>query len=760
MIYRQLELGDLEQVCGVIAGIRNQYGRLHGVLHLAGQMRDNLLVHKPAAEIAGVLEPKVQGTWHLDQALGGEELDFFVMFSSVSGVVGNPRSADYAAANAFMDRYAEYRNGLVAKGERRGRTRSICWPLWQAGGMELEQDALDRLEQATGMRPMRTEVGLEAFYRSLALPYEQILVVAGELSRIRAFYLTPEAAEPANGTVLVAKGEEPALATHGAVSLEELEKQLQAILASVLKVKPSLIAEDQAFVELGLDSFLGTELVQAINRRYGTALSNITVFDYPTIRDLALLLSKTVVSLPVSEQPAAVRTQPVRTAPIAASEPASVSDDRIAIIGMSGRYPQAGNLNQYWSNLEAGRNSIQEVPASRWSVERYYDATGVVEGKTNSRWMGVLEDMECFDPLFFRISPQEADLIDPHHRLFLEESYKAFEDAGYAGGSLGNRRCGVYLGISGNEYAQLLSRRGVVSAPVTSNHTAIAAARIAYYLNLKGPALSVDTACSSSLVAIHLACQSLLRGETEMALAGGVTLWLSAEPYVSMSQAGMLSPVGQCKAFDNSADGIVVSEGVGAVVLKRLKDAEADGDCIYGVILGSGVNQDGRTNGITAPSVQSQIELERSVYARHGIDPATISYVETHGTGTRLGDPIELEALATVFAENCSEQNWCALGSVKSNIGHTVSSAGVASVHKVLLSLKHRTLVPSLHVSQENTQFDFEHSPFYISRQTKSWEVPAGMPRRAAVSSFGFQRDQCAPGAGGVCRPVAPQPWS
>jgi bacillaene polyketide synthase PksL/BaeL len=413
-------------------------------------------------------------------------------------------------------------------------------------------------------------------------------------------------------------------------------------------------------------------------------------------------------------------------------------DDKIAIVGMSGRYPQANNLQEYWANLVEGRNSIVEAPASRWDVNRYYDPDRAKKDKTYSRWLGALDDIDCFDPLFFRISPHEAEHMDPQHRLFLQESYKAFEDAGYSSNSLSNKKCGVYLGITTSEYMSLLLRNGVVSAPVTSNSYAIAAARIAYYLNLKGPAIAVDTACSSSLVAIHLASQALSSREIDMALAGGVSLWLTPESYIAMSQAGMFSPAGQCKTFDDTADGIVNGEGVGVLVLKRLRDAQEDNDFIYGVILGSGINQDGKTNGITAPSVNSQIELEREIYARHKINPDTIGYVEAHGTGTRLGDPIELEALATVFNEKTTRKNYCGLGSVKSNIGHTTAAAGVAGVQKVLLSMRHRTLVPSLNVTKETSRFDFKNSPFYIVREKQTWDVAPGSLRRAAVSSFGF----------------------
>ncbi|WP_257389459.1 type I polyketide synthase, partial [Tahibacter caeni] len=416
----------------------------------------------------------------------------------------------------------------------------------------------------------------------------------------------------------------------------------------------------------------------------------------------------------------------------------AAADERIAIVGMSGRYPQADDLEQFWDNLVNGRNAIVEVPAGRWDADAYYDRHPRSPDKMVSRWVGAMNDIDCFDPLFFRISPEEAQYMDPQHRLFLQESYRAFEDAGYAVQTLSNRRCGVYLGISMNEYAALLAQRGVRAAPVTGNSYSIAAARIAYYLNLKGPAISVDTACSSSLVALHLACQALRSGEVDMALAGGVSLWLLPESYLSMNQAGMLSPSGQCKAFDDGADGIVMGDGVGALVLKRLSDAEADGDVIHGVIIGSGTNQDGRTNGITAPSVVSQIELERSVYERYGIDPATISYVEAHGTGTRLGDPIELQALATVFRERTARKHFCALASVKSNIGHTSSAAGVAGVQKVLLSLRHRTLAPTLHVSRENSHFDFANSPFYVNRSARAWDGAGDAPRRACVNSFGY----------------------
>lgn len=409
--------------------------------------------------------------------------------------------------------------------------------------------------------------------------------------------------------------------------------------------------------------------------------------------------------------------------------------EAVAIIGMSGRYPEADNLDAYWSNLAAGRDSIREIPPSRWDVASYYQPYPGEEGKIYCKWLGMLDDVDCFDPLFFHIAPSEAETMDPQQRLFLQEAYQAFADAGYTPEVLNGQRCGVYLGIMANEYYRMLCERKYGLTDLTGNYASIASARIAYFLNLKGPAISVDTACSSSLVAINLACQALLNGEIDMALAGGVTLYLTPKPYIEMCAAGMLSPEGRCKAFDQSSDGMVPGEGVGAVVLKRLQDAEADQDLIHGVIIGFGMNQDGKTNGLTAPSMKSQVALERSTYRKFNIDPSTISYAEMHGTGTRLGDPIELKALSTAFREKTDKKQFCAIGSVKSNIGHTSAAAGVAGVHKVLLCMRHQQLVPTLHFKEPNEHFDLENSPFYVNTRTQPWDAA---PRRACVSSFGF----------------------
>ncbi|MGE4049365.1 MAG: beta-ketoacyl synthase N-terminal-like domain-containing protein, partial [Acetobacteraceae bacterium] len=411
---------------------------------------------------------------------------------------------------------------------------------------------------------------------------------------------------------------------------------------------------------------------------------------------------------------------PARDAPPAASRD-------IAVIGMAGRFGDRPDLDAFWRMLEAGEDCLVEMPARRWPV---------LSGPR--RFGGFLPDEDQFDPLFFRISPTEAAMMDPQQRLFLEVSYHALEDAGYAERALSGTRCGVFAGAGAGDYAQRFRDAGLQSSALglMGNVTSILAARISYFLNLKGPGVALDTACSSSLVAVHLACESLLSGTCDMALAGGVAVISTPQFLGAMTDGGMLSPNDRCAAFDAAADGFVCGEGAGVVVLKRLDDALRDGDVVHGVIRGSGINQDGRTNGITAPSAPSQAALEEAVYRRAGIDPATISYVETHGTGTPLGDPIEIEALTSSFRRFTDRTGFCAIGSAKANLGHALTAAGIAGLLKVLLMLRHRRIPPMAGFTSPNPRIDFDASPFTVPTAAAAWD--AAGPRRAAVSSFGF----------------------
>lgn len=411
--------------------------------------------------------------------------------------------------------------------------------------------------------------------------------------------------------------------------------------------------------------------------------------------------------------------------------------ERVAIVGLSGKFPGAADANEFWQNIKNGVDSVTEIPENRWSIKDHYDQDRTAPEKTYSKWQGLIDDIEYFDPLFFNLSPREASYIDPQQRLFLEECWKTFEDAGFVPEEVMGTKCGVYVGAGEGDYIKRLKNETTMPYTLIGNSSAILSARISYLLNLKGPSMSINTACSGSLVAIHLAIQSILSGECKMALAGGVYLQTSEDLHIQTSKAGMLSEDGRCKAFDQSGNGFVPAEGVGVVLLKKLSEAERDGDHIYAVIKGSAINQDGSTNGITAPSAESQRNLEIGCYQNFGINPEEISYVECHGTGTKLGDPIEIDALTGSFNQFTKAKQFCAIGSVKTNIGHALSAAGVAGVIKVLMAMKHGQLVPSLHFQTPNKHINFTDSPFYVNTELKEWK-PVNGKRIAAISSFGF----------------------
>ena len=347
-----------------------------------------------------------------------------------------------------------------------------------------------------------------------------------------------------------------------------------------------------------------------------------------------------------------------------------------------------------------------------------------------------IESFDRFDPVFFGISGLEATYMDPQQRLFLEEAWKALEHAGHAGADMQGRRCGVFVGCSAGDYQELFKSQPPGQA-FWGNTASLIPARIAYFLDLKGPAIAIDTACSSSLVALGLACQSLWSGECEMALAGGVFIQCTERFLRYADAAQMLSPSGRCAAFGGDADGIVPGEAVASVLLRPLSAALADGDTIHGLIVASGTNQDGATNGITAPSGVSQERLLREVYGNFGIDIRSIGFVEAHGTGTRLGDPIEFDALARVYSAGGAAHAGCLLGSVKSNLGHATTAAGITSLIKTIAALKAGIVPPTLHVGDGNPMISMSDAPFRLNTTAEAWPTTGG-PRRAAISSFGF----------------------
>ena len=415
--------------------------------------------------------------------------------------------------------------------------------------------------------------------------------------------------------------------------------------------------------------------------------------------------------------------------------------DRFAIIGYAARLPGAADADAYWDVLHAGLDTVSEIPSDRWDVEDFFDTDAGAPGKVVTRRAGFVDDVTGFDAPFFGVSAREARLMDPQHRLLLETAWRAVEHSGTAPTALANTQTGVFIGLSTHDYL------GMASSELTYNEVeaylaigtsgAAGAGRISYRLGLHGPAVTVDTACSSSLVAIHQACQALLLGECDMALAGGANVLLSPATMITFSQSRMLAPDGRCKTFDAAADGYVRGEGCGIIAIKRLADAVRDGDRIRAVIRGSAVNQDGASGGLTVPNGVAQQRVIAEALERAGLAPGEVGYLEAHGTGTSLGDPIEVQAAAAAFGKGRDADRPLLIGSAKTNIGHLEAAAGIAGVLKVVLALEHQELPKHLHFHNPSPHIPWDRIPVRVVDEATAWER-GERPRIAGVSSFGF----------------------
>ncbi|MDM8520556.1 SDR family NAD(P)-dependent oxidoreductase [Anaerolineales bacterium HSG6] len=540
----------------------------------------------------------------------------------------------------------------------------------------------------------------------------------------------------------------------------ELEMQLLALWQTTLQQDDLGVTDN--FFDLGGDSLLLTQIYQQLPQLlpaedHAPKLSMVDLFRYPTIRALTQHLSGSAGIGSAGILPATARNADTRSARILPASARSANtrsarilpastDQNIAIIGLSGRFPGASTLDQFWENLSHGVESITHFSDTELQTAGIDPA--LINQPNYIKAGGVLPDIDQFDAAFFGISPQEAEILDPQIRLFMECAWEALEHAGcnphtFAG------QIGVYAGAGMNTYLlHLADQLPAIDAThftssvrayqaMLANDKDFLATRVAYKLNLNGPAMTIQTACSTSLVAVHVARQALLNGECDVALAGGVAVRIPHQAGYLYQEGLIFSPDGHCRAFDAQANGMVLGNGAGVVVLKRLADALADGDVIQAIIKGSAVNNDGAAKvGYTAPSVEGQQRVIAQALANAGLTPAHISYIETHGTGTRLGDSIEVAALKAVFQE-VDHDNRCALGAVKTNIGHLDIASGIAGLIKTVLALKYKQLPPTLHYQTPNPQLELEDSPFYLSNQLQPWPS-ADLPRRAGVSSFGI----------------------
>ncbi|RBM21201.1 type I polyketide synthase, partial [Streptomyces sp. PT12] len=716
-----------------LATLVDEVPGITAVVHTAGVAPMVPLVDTTPEDFAATLAAKVAGTRNLHELIPGP-LDAFVLFSSNAGVWGSGGQGAYAAANAYLDAFAEWRRaqGLAAT--------SVAWGAWAGGGIASLGDAEENLRRR-GVRAMAPELAMRALQD--AIDHDETFVAVADVdweTFLPAFTVArhrpliadiPEVVALLDADADAADDEplselaqrvagRPADEQHRLV-LDVVRAQAAAVLghASAEAVTPA-----RAFKELGFDSLTAVDLRNRLSAATGLRLPATLAFDYPTAEGLATYL----------------RGELLGTADDARQAPTAVaSDEPLAIVGMTCRYPGGvASPEDLWQLVLDGVDAVTEFPDDRgWDIARLYDPDPNRPGTTHVREGAFVDDVAAFDPAFFGISPREATAMDPQQRILLETVWEAFERAGLTPDTVRGSQTGVFVGASGSDYATL-----VQPSEGTEGHLAMGSAsgavsgRVSYTFGLEGPAVTVDTACSSSLVALHLAAQSLRQGECSLALAAGTMIMSRPHQFVEFGTLGALSADGRCRAFGAEADGTGWGEGVGVLVLERLSDAQRNGHRILAVVRGSAVNQDGASNGLTAPNGPAQQRVIRAALANAGLAPSDIDVVEAHGTGTRLGDPIEAQALLATYGQDRDDQRPLWLGSLKSNIGHLQAAAGVAGVIKMVMAMRHGIMPRTLHADDPTPHVDWTAGAVSLLVEQRPWERGAA-PRRAGVSAFG-----------------------
>ncbi|MEU7909385.1 type I polyketide synthase, partial [Actinoplanes sp. NPDC049118] len=709
---------------------------LTAVVHAAGIGDAASLADTDLGLLERMIAGKALGARHLDELLGDTPLDAFVLFSSNAGLLGGGGQGAYAAANAALD-------ALAAARRARGLTAtSIAWGLW-AGGSGLGDARDEQYVLRRGLRPMDPETAVAALVRAVGQGDTSVAVadvdwerfaaaftsgrsrpLIGDLPEVRAALARSEAPAETTAPALAGRLAGIAPADRHAVVLDLVRAQAATILGHA---GADGIEAHRAFKELGFDSLTAVEMRNRLSAATGVRLPATLVFDHPTASAVADFLLAEVFGGGAGE-----------SAPVAAGRP--VDDEPIVIVGMACRFPGGvGSPEQLWQLVAQGRDAMGEFPADRgWDLDAIYDPDPTRSGTTYTRQGAFVADAGGFDPTFFGISPREALAMDPQQRLLLEAAWETFERAGIDPTALRGSATGVFVGASSQGYGSEAYEipEEAQGYFITGGQTAVISGRVSYVLGLEGPAMTVDTACSSSLVALHLAAQSLRQGECTLALAGGVNVMAGPGAFIEFSRQRGMAPDGRCKPFAAAADGTGWGEGVGVLLLERLSDARANGHRVLAVVSGSAVNQDGASNGLSAPNGPSQRRVIRQALANAGLSTSDVDAVEAHGTGTTLGDPIEAQALLATYGQDRGEGEPLWLGSVKSNIGHTQTAAGVAGIIKMVMALRHGTLPATLHVDAPSPHVDWESGAVELLAEARPWPE-TGRPRRAGVSSFG-----------------------
>ncbi len=727
------DVSDRESLQGVLAAIPAEHP-LTAVVHIAGISDDGVISSLTTEQVDNVLQPKVDAGWLLHELTKDLDLSAFVLFSSAVGALGAPGQANYAAANAFLDALARHRRALGLPAV------SLDWGLWAAtndrSASLLEADRA-RMTRG-GIKALSDEEGLALFDAALAVGAPVVLPVRLDLAAFRGEVpplLRDQVFRRARRTAIASGGDASSWTRRLLARPPDARRRivLDAVAAETAAVlghtSVSGFSPDRAFKDIGFDSLASVELRNRIAGFTGLRLPATVVFDYPSPASLAEYVLGEVVSTSYS------------TPTVPAVVTADTSGDPVAIVGMACRY--GGGIDSpeaLWAMVEEGRDAATEFPSDRgWNLAELFDPEPGRVGTTNARAAGFLPGATEFDPEFFGISPREATAMDPQQRLLLESAWEAFERAGIDASALRATKTGVFVGLSTNDYSILLAResRGLEGHLLTGTGASVASGRIAYEFGLEGPAVTVDTACSSSLTALHLAAHALRSAECNLALAGGVAVMSTPVAFQEFALQGGLSPDGRCRAFGADADGTGWAEGVGLLVLERLSDARRNGHQVLAVVKGSAVNQDGASNGLTSPNGRSQQRVIREALANAGVSAADVDVVEGHGTGTKLGDPIEAAALLATYGREHTQESPLWLGSLKSNLGHAQAAAGVAGVIKMVEALRHGRLPRTLNADEPTPHVDWSNGAVKLLTTAREWPE-RGQPRRAAVSAFGI----------------------